>query len=698
MAQVLVVGDVAIDQHSLLQTVQAASSSSTSRQHYVISRARRTLCGAGLVARMIAEIEAPGRHGEVGLLGSWDRSDRELLRHLLHPVSDDCGAATHTLDNARGLCKTATAVKLFPLSNQPRSTLHVTRHYRKTIAGIEQFNRFDWPGVLPPQMPPDEVVRIARQRLKGQTIDVIVVNDLGKGVVSPELIEALQDDFRTARWVVRTKVLSRLRGADEFFEPLIRKKVLELFVVGPELATEVNPFDSWLIGRRLTDIALDALQHLPGRHVVILAGNRRIVGRLNNGELALAGTSALQAPRLLHPSSAVATLTHELVIRHLGRRAEDASAEDVASALSRAEDLTDRFPGVESGEVEEEEEGEDDAPAAIRNGPDRDARPGIRWRVTARALADEAAEWHDAKRGLGIVADGTRQAHLAVWRAETQVLGYIALMQAKREILTRIGAAIRSYVASEARRSLSIRVRADPGAGKSVLARRLASAFKLELIEANIAQMTRREDLLDLFDAIATRQQEHPSEKLLVFVDEIDGEIEDSNVYDAFLAPLEEGYYWRGTKKSSLRPSVWLFVGSGGKPGANQVSDFKTRIGLDISLRMDDLRGWVPNEVITLGAQRQNDPHEDAQLEQVYLIAAIIGAEFKDAQSVERRVLEHFSNAEPADTNSRTIRKWAEAHLRVANGVVRDVKHSPDQDLVRIEHKASDYRSGSYLR
>lgn len=693
MARVLVVGDVVIDQHSLLQTVQAPSSSSTSRQHYVISRARRTLCGAGLVARMIAETEASDSHAEVGLLGSWDRRDRELLRHLLHPVSDECGASTHTLDNSRGLCSTPTSVNLFPISNQPRSTLHVTRHYRKTVIGIEQFNRFDWPGVLPPQVPPEEVVRVARQKLKGHTFDVIVVNDLGKGTVSPELIEALQYDFKTARWVVRTKVLSRLRGAEEFFEPLVRKKVLELFLVGPELATEVNPFDSWMIGRRLTDIAIDALEHLPGRHVVILAGNRRIVGRLNNRELAIAGTCAAPAPRLLHPSSALATLTHELVMRHFGRRAEDASAEDVSAALSRAEDLTDRFPGVDAEDLENEDE--DEVPTATRGA--LGVRSAVKWRVTAKVLADEATEWHDAKRDLGIIQDGTRRAHLAVWRAETQVPGYIALMQAKREILTRLGAAIRSYVSSEPRRSLSIRVQADPGAGKSVLARRLAGAFKLELIEANIAQMTRREDLLDLFDAVATRQQEHPNEKLLVFVDEIDGEIEDSNVYDAFLAPLEEGYYWRGTKKSSLRPSVWLFVGGGGKPGANQVSDFRTRIGLDISLRMDDLRGWVPNEVITLGTQRQNDPHEDAQLEQVYLIAAIIGAEFKDAQSVERRVLQHFSDADPAETNSRTIRKWAEEHLRVANGVVRDVKKSPDQDLVRIEHKASVNRSGSSL-
>ena len=48
-----------------------------------------------------------------------------------------------------------------------------------------------------------------------------------------------------------------------------------------------------------------------------------------------------------------------------------------------------------------------------------------------------------------------------------------------------------------------------------------------------------------------------------MFVDEINATLDGDDVYGAFLAPIEGGYYIRTGVKYKLRPCVWLFAGTG---------------------------------------------------------------------------------------------------------------------------------------
>jgi hypothetical protein len=349
---------------------------------------------------------------------------------------------------------------------------------------------------------------------------------------------------------------------------------------------------------------------------------------------------AIPLARLGWPSALLAGLIHRL---YLGGPEGELHKQDFQEALKWSEELA----GVP-------------LPRRYQRGRPETPEP----QPSDLSWSHEQDLWDDALRDTGIIedSDGYR---LEVWRGSTLLPGYIALMEKKQEIISRICQHLRAFRRAGAHRTtLSVLLQADPGAGKTYLARCLAETFNFTVLRFDITQMLHREELLDLFDQVATQQASNRD--LLVFVDEINAKLDNGPVYGAFLSPLEAGVYVRRGHLHTLRPCVWIFAGTklDTEPGqaADKFEDFRSRMTLHECLDYGSLASGKPPAL-----------EKQARLEQVYLGASLIRAYFTDVEEVSREVLEHFRDLNPAEAPARTIRRLAASLKNVQHGrVTRD--------------------------
>jgi len=199
--------------------------------------------------------------------------------------------------------------------------------------------------------------------------------------------------------------------------------------------------------------------------------------------------------------------------------------------------------------------------------------------------------------------------------------------------------------------------------------------------------MLRREDLLDVFDSIATKQA-NQDKPVLILVDEVNATLDGSNVYGAFLAPLEEGSYVRRGSAFNLKPCVWIFAGTdldgaSGKRG-DKVEDFKSRMTMIAQFDYQSLAAKNRSDASLINA---------ARLEQVYLGVSMIHQLYPDVRHVSRSILEVFYQLDPAEAPARTIRKLIRLLRNVQySKIIEDncqrwegeVKLGPDRALIKL--------------
>lgn len=644
---ILIVGDWVVDEYWFLVRHHSAISSHTGFVHYRVSSDSAEivadLCGAGHIARALYQLRAEsGRSYNLVGVGKWNDEDTDFIAHLVHARNEpDCGAARANFKFTPTCCsKKDPEISLLSLA--PRSaTIRVVRLYHEGGQGLEQLSRVDWE---PPRTaePTGAVAGpITDLDLPSQeAVHTIVINDLNKGAVTAKLIEDLKESYPKARWYVRTK-------NQEASWLDILKESLALRVLGPEIAALLRPWQKWLPDGRLTLQAHETLAPLPGQNVVLLSDQHEVIARLNDGCLCVVGQAAKYPTVISELGWPTAFFAAMVGIMH--DRRDPLTRGEIQEALDQA----DRLAGV---------------PAPRRF---RVAERSRRHDICESNWANEAAKWRDARTKLGIVKNDRDEETLEVWRGCGQLPDYIACIREKRRLIEKIGRRLRAFVrtASPAH-SLNILLQADPGAGKTFLAESLAQEFDFEIISYNITQMIHREELLDLFETVATAQT-RKGRKPLVFVDEINALLENELVYGAFLAPLEEGRYVRRGKKFSLKPCVWMFAGTrlddqqGGRP--EKLSDFKARMTLIERLDYESLKSAAFDEG---GKNAGNRFEEEARLEQVYLGAAMIRREFSDVQEISREILEYFYKLDPANLPARRIRMLARSLRDIQYGRV----------------------------
>jgi hypothetical protein len=485
--------------------------------------------------------------------------------------------------------------------------------------------------------------------LEGVEIGTVVIHDLRKGVVTPGIVKYLNRQFPAASWYVRSKDLNPTWLAD--ITPNLR-----LLLLGPEILATRSPWKSWLIDNMITFQAKELLDQMPKTSVVLLLDSREVIALVNkNSYITTRGVGEVDPFSQVGWSSAFFAA---LIFEMLKKESKRSTSVDKA-AIEHAMTTANKHIGDVLGSIS--------TPP-----PTYPVTPDTNW-------DEEDRHWKEALSGKGLIplqretkrAEDDRRAPeycLEVWRGCTSLPGYVAFS----------GPGVQA-------KSVSIMLQADPGTGKTFLAQSLAQVFDFRLVKADVTQMVHREDLLDLFDSVAT-EQANQNKPVLIFVDEVNALLDGSNVYGAFLAPLEEGAYVRRGKAFNLQPCVWIFAGTGldgvsGRLG-DKVEDFKARMTM---IAQFDFQGLLRqrNKNVSLS--------DDARREQVYLGASIIKRLYPDVDLVSCGVLERFHNLDPAQAPARTIRKLIMLMRNVQYGKVTERNctawENPPQDkspLVRL--------------
>ncbi len=653
---VIIVGDWVVDEYWLLAKHHSRISSHTGFEHFRLATEAKQeiidLCGAGHVARVLLHLKPRRSPYDVIGLGNWNRRDTDLILHLAHArENSSCLANSPGFTATCQHCSKPPSIKLISLAPDGPTT-RVVRQYHRRHGGIEQLNRVDWEA-SGRNSPTRKLTSLTLPKAEDVGRVLISVNDLHKGVITPELIDSLKGRYRRACWCVRSKIAN-----PKWLEGLGRR--LELVVVGPEVAEQLNPWGSWVTHKTLTRGALKILSDLPGRNVVLISKEKEIAAKLDRGKTCLTA----RFPSKLSPLSELGlpTAIFGALTDAVFRRGKVClKKKDLETSIIRAEELA----GVPLAQ---------DVDPPIIETPTISKIP---WKKEQRS-------WKAARNGLGLIErDG--QLQLDVWRGSTALDGYIACIEKKVEIVKELGEALHSFTKHKPQRALSVLVRADPGAGKTYLAKRLAAAFKFVFLRFDVTQMLHRDDLLELFDSVAT-QQASESTDVLVFVDEINASLDGSPVYGSFLSPLEEGSYSRRGSNFTLRPCVWMFVGTGQEKGERiereKLSDFESRMTM---VRNIDFK--------SLGDSYKSNPkdlRDEARLEQVYLGAKMIHQYFPDVTRVSEAVLKQFYDLDPAMAPARRIRRMCYALRDVQYGMVSR-RNCEDWREVSWKNKAKSF-------
>jgi len=487
--------------------------------------------------------------------------------------------------------------------------------------------------------------------------DAVVVKDLCKGVVSPATLEFLVRYFAKQKlpWFISTKAWSPV------WLKTIESVNVRLFVV-PQIAARAATFDPavemsrWIapsgnVSREALRVLADirkCFPQSPDLRIVVLSDDSNAlaldtsrrphafvaypIDRLDHHEVAVRMASAyfaaLIANLLEEQPAPLETLlasafadTKYLQVCDLARLSRPAGSSAVNATITVSEES---LPVGSSS--------------------------------LARTFESELERWDRATDHLGILdVDGVPT--LELWRSMLEVDGYVCLAPSSRVTLGRLLRAVEGFRTTEPRQTVSCQLIASPGSGKSYLVERLARQLGFLFLKFNITQMLSRVDIIDCFDTIVTTQAQNRHVPLLVFVDEINAPLGGQTVYDAFLAPLEEGTYRRASKTFYIDPCVWMFAGTkaGELDGPERVvkwSDFESRLTFE------------PFDLTT-----NNQEREACRTEKVYMGASLICSTFPDVNRIARNVLQLF-HAMPLETSVRTTKSFVKSLRNVQNGTV----------------------------
>ncbi len=588
---VLVVGDWVVNEAWSLISHESPISFVTGSSHLRLppgqpsTACRRQPGAAGQVLRTLLSppVGFPPVPGDRVLgLGCWAEGHNELIAQMLSGACPcDCtgdplmvtpGTAEHTTGRAVNL-----AAGFVTGGRDPVGTTRIVRLYRRNRTlkpPIELDRRVDFEGErlgiadsercadLLPSAPPKPCKYVA-------------VKDLNKGFMSPALLDVLQakgwidgdtewyvssSAISVADWGIHPDWLGELCSRRDKFgkiavlllpTPALRRAEVQHPVDEHWAANDLFADDWFIEGGHPTDqalaalsstrrclhpqetlivalpqgasmLALDASDHLYAQHVSgVKRGESEIVGGRGSTVLSFLVADAVASGATDKPAGPL--------LQEALRIAEECVAD-------RVRDLT----------------------------GDGEAKPTKLEFDGSRELTKEWGYWQTTlgETGVGGIIDPDNQPRIELWRAMTPLDGYIETVTERREEVRRLVRLLRQFAGERPDHPVSVHIQAPPGSGKSYLVARLRKDVDLPLLQFNITQLIRRDNLIACFDAIASAQTQDRSRPYLVFFDEIDAKLENAAVYDLFLTVLEDGTYIREGRKFHLEPCAWIFAGT----------------------------------------------------------------------------------------------------------------------------------------
>jgi hypothetical protein len=631
----------------------------------------RSLVGAGRVA---TQLHHAGY--QIFGVGVWHPLDTPALSDMFDSQRLEGNIPSRLCREIETKCKVE-GVDLFNLANAlsrgqsepaPFGTSRVIRMFEQGERDFRLLSRVDWElptntEVQPPQWIGESHKTIVdgflRQMLPSDAT-AVVIKDLGKGVITDTLIECLAERYPSVPWFVSTK-----RWNPSWLQSLAKVDV-HLYLV-PQIAADAAPSNlvsedpfglptpeshavyAWFTQTRRKPhpsyeafLAVDRLkrqlsegQQRKNLRIVVLPDRFQVLGADFSRVPRQCVIHAFPQPVAFNPHATMAsnffpTLIHRLL---LDEKAELKTA--VHHALSHAQ---------RHGQFEREwlakaadpsfrvkkEEPKLQADASDFNSSDSG------FSVDASDWDLKLKEWKDAMSLKGII-DSNGTSRFEIWRAMTQVDGFVCCEQGKCAQVFRLIQAVDHFLkaAPRERTNVSVVINAEPGSGKSSLVRSLANRGDIRLLYFNLTQTRNREDIFACFETILTTQAENPRQPVLAFFDEINAQPNGQSCYDAFLSPLEDRAFFKDGRKYTLLPLMWVFAMTpefddhGRRRMATKQEDFESRLTVrpEIDLMTKD-KSRVSNRASEL-----------VRLERIYLALAILKSKYPDVQKVSSLLL-----------------------------------------------------------
>ena len=213
----------------------------------------------------------------------------------------------------------------------------------------------------------------------------------------------------------------------------------------------------------------------------------------------------------------------------------------------------------------------------------------------------EWIKWNDSSKNLGIVEYEDEKKinkikkQFDLWRGFGSLEDYITIGGGKRSKINDLINEINNFSKQPSpEHSLSCLITAAPGWGKSFLAKCAAKKFKLEYLEFSISQMATSKDIIGCFATISSVQSRNKDKKLLIFIDEINAEVEGHSIIPLLLSPIWDGIFINDGRSYRIDPCIWLFASTSdlyslsNSKNNNKGSDFASRLNGPI-LELDRL-------------------------------------------------------------------------------------------------------------
>jgi hypothetical protein len=731
---ILIIGDWVVDDYWLVSNHRSETSSRTGLMHHRalhrLNASIRAFCLAGQTASVLHKSRLsekdPSPLFDILGVGLWHKDDDIPLLALFDEKYTN-GLNPYRLSKKEEEPEIPKDIELLNLfkyidgddKNYDIGTTRAIRTYLKVGKKTNQLQRIDWE-IQSDHEGHHEDVPIDRARLikairekvqKHKNTptdpkdplpgpDAIVIKDSGRGVINSELIEALLDQFPDASWFISTKAWK----PDWLINNLWRMK-LELLLIpdkAAQAAIDANDINVWTTHsgcfskKVLTEIkALRERNPNTNPLFVILPGDLNTLALDYRNPSKPIGLVYKDESKKLDIETNMASVFFGAIIAQI--LINTTQKNPLKELIERTLNFTYKWQKHDMKRITEHETWDVTKQAAVTFDKlnEKDAKSGISITGNIYDLRIAEREWENAfdLDKLGIVEIGKDKQEFQLWRAMTELDGYICCIKEKRKNLTKLVHAVSNY--TKQFKSIndgypqvkppqeSCLIVAKAGTGKTSLVRMLATNNKIRFLPYNITQMNGMSDLYDCFDSIVTTSLQDPSTPILVFIDEINSKLGNEAVYKSFLAPLEDSVYIKGGRSFRLPPCFWVFASAQGKDeirGVEKGSDFISRLSNGtVSLSFDDF---------------DRPPTDEERMENVYFGVAMVLSVFPDVREISKEVLQFFAE-KLGKARMREIRHFVEKFHNVNMGRVT-MKNVSSVDLDTIQIQKSDITS--YLK
>jgi len=708
LKRILIVGDWNVDEHWVTGVHRSSMSSRTGQTHYRALQSPSTtissLSGAGQVASIIHQSQRDGQAlFQIVGIGVWGERDTPTLESMASPMGGK-GLTPNRLKSPTIPQKT-NRLELLNLPDHlnlnkykvkkvkvERGTSKYIRVYQHTGDKIHLIHRIDWDV----KVPFDDGLWVNQERttdlkksnlpkiLSKEPFNAVIIKDLGKGIISTSFLTFLIDLLPDVPWFVSTKVWK-----PDWFSSLNNCDVRLVLIPQVPASTAIQSGDvnRWITKsgyaskKGLSAINEIFAQFAKQPTVVVLPEAATLLARYKNAKGVNGILQSEAAPYLLGVGMPMASVFFPALVGGMLENSEM----DTGKLLSKALSFTQNWRTFQVNRVKDYENWNPEAVPFLKM---QDLEPEVgHWKTFPWKNAN--LSWDDAfdSHKFGIVTDSKGNKWFDVWRSMTEVDGYVCCMESKRQVLQKLIREFGDFGVGARKHHKSSMLIASPGSGKTFLVKCLGKALGLRHMTFNISQMLSKNDILDCFDTIITTQAKNPDEGILVFFDEINGMLSNQNVYDIFLAPLEEGVYVRAGKTYPIEPCLWIFAGTA-TPQTGQDDTDRPAKAIDFISRLTIKPQDLQISIDHLEGEEKTENEQEARLEKIYIGVSLIRSIFPDVRRVSKNVLKLFHSLNPR-LEVREVKNLVKAFVDIqygeilSNNIPEDwFKENPQENFV----------------